>query len=113
MFLNVLGDVTCKAGSTDISIPEQLASIIALVYNLIKIGVPIILIINGMLDLGKAVIAQKDEEITKGKKTFMSRLIAAAIVFLVFVIVQLVVSLVNTPDKDGNIWTCVKALLGA
>lgn len=109
MFFNIL-DVSCTAGGQPVVIPQQIANLIAIAYNLIKIGVPIILIINGMLDLGKAVLAQKDEDVKKGQKTFLSRLIAAAIVFLVFVIVQLVVGIVNSGDQ--TIWSCVKALLG-
>lgn len=107
--LNIL-DVTCVAGTQTVVVPAQLANIVSLIYNLIKIGVPILLIIFGMLDLGKAVMAQKEDEIKKGQQTFIKRLIAAAIVFFVLVIVQLVLSLVGA---DGNVWTCVKALLGA
>ena len=46
---------------------ETLWPIISLVKNgiipLVQIGIPIILIILGMLDLGKAVVASKEDEI--------------------------------------------------
>ena len=41
------------------AIPPQISSIIANVIRLIQIAVPIILVIMGMLDLGKAVVAQR------------------------------------------------------
>ena len=68
--------------------------VVSTVVMLIKIIVPILLIIFGMLDLAKAVIASKEDEIKKAQMTFVKRLIAAAIVFFVFIIVKLVISFV-------------------
>src|SRR5574344_2625737 len=106
------GDKTCNVGNSgSVTIPGQLASIIAMIYGLIKIGIPILLIIFGMLDLGKAVMSQKDDEIKKGQQTFVKRLIAAAIVFFVFTIVQLLLSIVDSEDS-ATILNCLKQLLG-
>lgn len=94
-------------------IPDQIISIIGTVINLIKIAVPLLLIIFGMLDLGKAVMAQKEDEIKRGQQMFVKRLIAAAIVFFVVVIVQFVVQLVDASDPNGtDTWTCVSKILG-
>ena len=87
--------------------PGEIANIISIVYNFIKIGVPLLLIIFGMLDLGKAVIAQKEDEIKKGQQLFIRRLIAAVIVFFVLFIVQFVIGLV---DSDG-VMSCVSGIL--
>ena len=38
------------------------------IIPLIQIGIPIILIILGMLDLGKAVVASKEDEIKNAQK---------------------------------------------
>src|SRR5574344_362886 len=108
--LNFL-EANCTVGSQSITIPTQLANIVAIIYNLIKIGVPLLLIIFGMLDLGKAVMSQKDDEIKKGQQTFVKRLIAAAIVFFVFTIVQLLLSIVDSEDS-ATILNCLKQLLG-
>lgn len=91
------------------TIPSQITGIISLLINFIKVGVPLLLIIFGMLDLGKAVIAQKEDDIKKGQNTFIKRLIAAAIVFFVVVIVQVVVNLVA--GDNGAIWQCVNDLI--
>ena len=48
--------------------PAGLAPILGIVnvaINAIMIGVPILLIILGMVDLGKAVIASKEDEVQK------------------------------------------------
>lgn len=98
--------VTCG----DVDFPEQLAHIIAMVVNFIYIGVPILLIIWGMLDLGKAVISQKEDDIKKGQKTFIQRAIAAVMVFLIFSIVQLIFSLLGNAGGD-NPMDCVKCMI--
>ena len=105
-------DITsCSSLGIDL-IPGAIAGIISIVINIIKIGVPIILIILGMIDMGKAVASQKEDEIKKGQKTLISRVIAAAIVFFVVAIVQLMLSIVSGASGDTNVWSCVCQLLG-
>ena len=96
---------TCSTGSTscgDVCVPDSILDIIRTVVNIIKIGVPVILIILGMIDMGKAVATQKEEEIKKGQKTLMSRCIAAAIVFFVVSIVTLLVNIIDSSSKNQD-----------
>ena len=102
----------CTIGTSTIPIPDALVNIVGAVVNIIKIGVPIILIVLGMIDMGKAVASQKEDEIKKGQKTLISRVIAAAIVFFVVAIVQLMLSIVSGASGDTNVWSCVCQLLG-
>ena len=90
-------------------IPGKIAYIISLAIKVVQIVVPILLILWGMLDLGKAVIAQKEEEIKKGQMTFIKRLVAAAIVFFVVVIVKLLLGLVA--DGSANLVTCIDEII--
>lgn len=64
-------------------------------------GIPIILIVLGTIDLGKAVIASKEEEIKKAQQMLIKRLIYAVAVFFVVTIVSLVFSLFDK-TKDAN-----------
>ncbi len=82
--------------------PDQLVNLVHDVILIIQIMVPVLLIIWGMLDLGKAVIAQKDDEIKKGQQTLIKRITAAAIVFFVIVIVKLLVGVVATGSEGAN-----------
>ena len=91
-------DIECAG----IKIGNQIPQIVHTIITLIKIGVPILLIIFGMLDLGKAVMAQKDDEIKKGQQTLIKRVIAAAIVFFVVTIVQILVGVVAGNDEEKN-----------
>lgn len=87
-------------------IDAMLPQTISTVISLIKVIIPVILIIFGMLDLGKAVAAQKEDEIKKGTKTFFARLVAAIVVFFVVSIVQLAFSLVGGNVENDNNWKC-------
>lgn len=94
-----------------VPIPTALTGIVSTIVTLIKIVVPIILVILGMIDMAKAVASQKDDEIKKGQKTLLSRCIAAGIVFFVVAIVQLLVSIVSktgdsTKDNEWNSCIC-------
>jgi len=106
-----LVDTTSCGG---IEVPNTLINILSTIINLIKIAVPIILIILGMIDMGKAVASQKEDEIKKGQKTLISRCIAAAIVFFVVAIVQLVVGIINPDggaDDTNSIINCIDTIV--
>ena len=95
-------------------IPSTLVSIVGLIYKAIQIGVPIILIIIGMFDMGKAITQQKEDEIKKAQSLLVKKAIAAGLVFLMFSLVQLVVSVVSpdTTASGSESWACVKEILG-
>ena len=108
--LNVLakmGDVVC--GDSGVVVPGSIAGLISTIYTLIKVAVPLLLILFGMIDLGKAVISQKEDDIKKQQNLFIKRLIAAALVFFVFSIVQLLVNLVD--DSNTDLMGCVKKII--
>lgn len=107
---NVLavGDDTTTCGGFEV--PDSLINIVSNIVTIIKIGVPIILIVMGMIDLGKAVSSQKDDEIKKGQKTLISRCIAAGIVFFVVAIVQLLFGIV-AGGEDESIWKCISSFV--
>ena len=110
MFL--LDSVQLTCGTSEFTIAAKLLELITLIVNVIKIGIPVLLIIFGMLDLGKAVIAQKEDEIKKGQQLFVKRLVSAVLVFLVVFIVQIVIGLVASDnDEQTNIFNCVDCFI--
>ena len=79
------------------------------VIPLIQIGIPILLIVLGTIDLGKAVIASKEDEIKNAQKMLIKRAIYAVAVFFVVTIVTLVFSLFsstgnNKLENEANSW---------
>lgn len=72
------------------------------ILPLIQIGIPIVLIVLGTIDLGKAVIASKEDEIKNAQKMLIKRCIYAAAVFFVVTLVTIVFNLLAT-TKDSDI----------
>ncbi|MBQ9072519.1 MAG: hypothetical protein IJY25_05130 [Bacilli bacterium] len=94
-------------------IPTLVPQIISIIYTVIQIAVPVVLVIMGSLDLMKGITAGKDDEIKKGQQMFIKRLIAAALIFFVFIIVKLVVSLANDESrtKTNKIMNCANCFI--
>ncbi len=76
----------------------QIVGYILLVF---KIVIPIILIVFGMMDLGKAVVESKDDAISKAAKHLAFRAIAAVLVFFVPTLVSMILGLVSNFQNSG------------
>ena len=102
-------DVNSVCGFID----NDLAELIHTAITILKIGIPVLLIIFGMLDFGKAVIANKEDEIKSGQHIFIKRTISAVLVFFVVTIVQLVINAVDDKniDDQSDAWNCANLIL--
>ena len=98
------GTDTVSCG-TITDIPASIPKTVNIIYKVIQIFVPLVLIIFGMIDMAKAVMGSKEDEIKKGQNMFIKRLIAAVIVFLIVFIVKTVIGLIAT-DRS-NITSCI------
>lgn len=67
----------------------------------IEIIIPIAIIVLGILDLAKAAVASKEDEIKAARKMFFKRLIYAVAIFFVSLIVTVAVSLVSKSGDDS------------
>ncbi len=90
-------------------ISSTLVSIVGLIYKAIQIGVPIILIIVGMIDMGKAITQQKEDEIKKAQTLLVKKAVAAALVFLMFSLVSLLLGIVG--NNDDSTISCISNLI--
>lgn len=70
------------------------------VFPLIQIGIPIILIIMGSIDLGKAVLSSDDKEIKGATSKLIKRAIAAVAIFFVVTIVSLLMGMFTTSGAE-------------
>lgn len=68
-----------------------------------KIIVPVLVIVLGMLDLGKAVIASKEDEMRKAQATFIKRVILGVVIFFVPVIVNVLMDIADAVWTDPTI----------
>lgn len=97
-------------------IPGQIAYLVSIIVKLLQFGVPLLLIIFGMLDLGKAVIASKEDEIKKGQQMFVHRLITAVIIFFIVAVVKLVVNIASANSssetgEESSISSCIQKII--
>lgn len=70
--------------------------IVGNVLFVFKIVIPLLLMVFGMIDLGKAVVGAKDDEIKKSLKQLMMRAIAAVAIFLVPTIISFLFTIVDS-----------------
>ena len=97
-------DIYC-AGTT---LPDYLGYWISVVYLAIRVGIPILLIIFGMLDMGKAIVAKKEEDVKKAQSLMVKKLLIGVLVFLLPYLVEFVVKVAT---RDDEIVNCIKALI--
>lgn len=89
---------------------EAVVSVVKFILKIIQWVVPIILIVLGTIDLVKAVVAGKDDDIKKHQQTLIKRIIAAVIVFLIPMLVSILMGWIGNDDwktcwknTDGSI----------
>lgn len=112
--LNVLAGVTCDG----LVIPPLIVNLIHYAVLAIKVFVPLVLIVFGMMDLAKAVMAQDDKIMKESQKRLISRIIYAVLVFLIVSLVQMVFNFLGkaesaSADKTGqaSAMKCVDCLI--
>lgn len=110
--LNILAGTTCS-GALGFSIPEIIPALVHLAVLAIKIFIPIILIVLGMMDLAKAVMANEEKAMKEAQSRFIKRLLYAVLVFLVVAIVQTIFGLLAGADAtEGSTATaCINCFI--
>ena len=84
------------------------------VFPIFQIGIPIILIMLGTIDLGRAVMSSDDKEVKAAQSRLIKRCIYAVAVFFVVTLVHIVMNLVATGAAHDDVddvystdwWTC-------
>ena len=82
------------------------------VFPIIQIGIPIILIVLGTIDLGKAVISSDEKQVKEAQSKLIKRCIYAVAIFFVVTIVNLLFNTISKVTVDQNAgdmgtwWTC-------
>lgn len=74
------------------------------IFPIIQIGIPILLIVMGTIDFGKAVASSDDKNIKEAGNKFLKRCIAALAVFFIVTIVSLIMGMFKTSLGEQNEW---------
>lgn len=103
-FLDVMS--ACK------QLPCPIFHLSGMAVNILKIAAPIIIVILGMIDFGKATTAGKEDDMVKARKAFINRLIAGGGVFLAVSIIQLAMGLLGDMNsRAGQAFKCASAMI--
>ena len=84
--------------------------ILGYVVVVIKIVIPLILIILGMVDLGKAVVSSDEKAINKSVGSLIRRFIAAVVIFFVPTIISAIFDALNLIDNPSDYNVCVQCV---
>lgn len=114
-FMKVDKYVSCGGSSSDgliKNIPSIVPRISSSLYNAVMIITPVILIIMGTIDLLRGIMSSKEDEMKKGRESFLKRLIASVVVFLIVVVVKVLVSaLAGTGANSTKIVGCINCFI--
>ena len=86
--------------------------LIGVVVGVIKIAVPVILIIVGMVDLIKAITSQDEKQIKPATTFLVKKVVIGIIIFLVPTIVRLLMNIIAQSDYEDCI-NCVTSVWGS
>ncbi len=93
----------------NIAINSTYVQIIRVIVMFLKIVVPIILIIMGMLDFVK-VLFSKEAKIGEGFRTFFLRMVSAALLYFMVPIVELLLNIIISTGAIDKSYNCVRCL---
>lgn len=88
-------EVNCDGIFGNKNDPDSLRYLLDEIMRYPRYIVPIIVIGLGMMDLAKAVIASKEDEMKKAQSTFVKRCLIGACVFLIPIFVDIIMSLAD------------------
>lgn len=93
---------------------EGVFTTIGWVFFIIKIVVPIILVVLGSIDMGKAVVSNKDDEIKKSAGVLLKRVVLGVLIFFIPTILSFVVELIGGEDiyneNSGTFGKCTACM---
>lgn len=80
----------------------------SIVY-ILKILIPIIIIVLGMIDLGKAVLSSDDKAMAKSFKSLMKRILIGICIFFIQIIIEFIFDTLVffTDDMNNDAQNCI------
>lgn len=99
MNLLSLGAIDISSFCTEMKDVIQIIGYVLLVF---KIAIPLLIIAFGVFDFGKAVVAEKEDEIKKQTKRLLFRVVAGIAIFLIPNIVLFLFGLINDYSSDRD-----------
>lgn len=94
---------TCTISCGNVKgIPENLPVFVRRLVNIVKILIPIILIIMGIVDFLKAMTSGDEKSMSETPRKFVRRIIVAVVIFLIVTVIQFVIRLVSNASLESD-----------
>ncbi|MEG1313804.1 MAG: hypothetical protein RSD40_05770 [Bacilli bacterium] len=71
------------------------------IFPIFQVGVPVLLLIFGSIDLGKAVMSSDEKQIKEATGKLIKRAVAAVVFFLIPMLVTLVMNIIAKGGAEG------------
>ena len=90
-------------------IPDLVSETVRIVF----VAVPVILVITGVIDLVKGIMSAKEDEIKKSQTALIKKIVTGVLIFFMYAIVALVVSMVSGDSKSEqqSMMKCVSCFI--
>jgi hypothetical protein len=104
-----------EAAKCSIEIDPIVPAFTSLLVDAVKIIVPLLLIVYGMIDLAKAVMSNDEKTMKEAQGKLIKRFVYAVVIFFIVALVQLVFGMLadaSGGDIDkGNIVSCIDCFM--
>ncbi len=102
----------CVKCGSDTYFPAYLVKLCANIIGFIQVMVPVIIIIVGMIDLFKAVIASDEKKMSESKDSLIRKTIAGIMIYLVIAIVEFAFTAIpDLTNSDIDVMECISYFL--
>lgn len=98
------GTAVSKVCAGDVA---DIVKLVGKIISIFQIAIPIILVVVGLISLGKAVVAGKDDEVKKATSGLVKKVVFAAAIFFIIAIVKLVLTLVGVGTEMDQCWNLI------
>lgn len=106
--------LSCTLGGANLNSDDLkvIPALTSTVVSIIQWVIPVILIVLGMIDLGKAVTSNDEKQMKEAQKTLIKRVIYAVLVLFIVAIVRFVFSAL-APDNTSksNVSGCINCFI--
>lgn len=85
--------------------------VLSKILVLLKILAPLLIIIFGMVDFGKAVISSEEKAISKSAQSLIKRFVAGIIIFIIPTLVSALMDVIHLSEEVSSFEACTKCLL--
>lgn len=85
--------LTTALGSKICTDAQDVLKVVGMIATILKIGVPLVIIVLGLVDLAKAALSSKPEDIKKSLGTLVWRIVGSILIFLLPSIIMLILRL--------------------